>query len=241
MGILGVGVMEIIFQHHKVSIWKFWIAFAEKTTPRHTWLPLPLNSTLHDRQWDDDTILGYISRANPSFSIWWPFTSPPSQIKRAGKHVRTKSSCSGPSAGHEALITVWYIEWFLYSSIKHCSEGQKGPRRKKLNLDPSSEVCGASPFVSLLKLSLLFRAVHLHMVQSEFPHTWCENGLRLSMKALIMHWNLRRSCNVTAPAQNLSMPEVNWCTSQISHICFSASRSKSIRASNKITVLKFLQ
>lgn len=157
-----------------------------------------------------------------AFPNWWPFTSLPSQIKRAGKRERTKLSCSGPSAGHETLITFWYIEWFLYTSIKHYSKGQKGPRGKTMNLDPSSEVRRASLFVSLLKLSLLFRAMHLHMVQSEFPHTWCENGFSLSMKALIMHWNLRRSCKVTAPEQ----------CSQISHIHFNTS--KVVRRSNSI-------
>jgi len=43
------------------------------------------------------------------------------------------------------------------------SHGKKKMMKKKKQPDPSSEVHRVSPFVSLLKLSLHFRAMHLHI------------------------------------------------------------------------------
>jgi len=53
---------------------------------------------------------------------------------------------------------------FLESKGSHGKKNyEKKKKKKKLNLDPSSEVHRVSSFVSLLKLSLHFRAMHLHI------------------------------------------------------------------------------
>lgn len=176
-------------------------------------------------------MFGYISRATPSFSHLMTFHLPAitNQTSRKAWKSQIKLFCWTWNTNHILIYRV--VSVHFNKTLFFGSEGSQG--RKKMNLDPSSEVHRASPFVSLLKISLLFRAMHLQMVQSEFLHTWCENGLSLSMKALIMHWNLRRSCKVTAPEQ----------CSQISHNRFSTSkivgRGNGIWTWNKNAVLKF--
>jgi len=88
------------------------------------------------------------------------------------------------------------------------SHGKKKMMKKKKTTWPFLWSSQSESFCQSTKtLSALQGNAFTHIVQSEFLNTWCENGLSLSMKALIMHWIFRRSCKVTAPEQ----------CSQISH------------------------